>query len=79
MPDAQSQLTQPTSSFLFASINFPNPGHIPHSLRQIKSSAQAQWEQEEGFHLLEMFAVRGLWSGLQGLSRTLFRLFPHME
>lgn len=50
-------LLNPTPPLLFASINFLNFRHIPHFLRQIKSSAQGQWKWEEGFHLLEMFSV----------------------
>lgn len=59
-------LLSPPPPFLFASINFLNFRHIPHFLRQIKSSGQGQWKWEEGFHLLEMFGVRGLFLACSG-------------
>ena len=65
-------LLNPPPPFLFASINFLNFRHIPHFLRQIKSSAQGQWKQEEGFHLLEMFSVRGLFLACRGFQEPYF-------
>lgn len=59
-------LLNPPPPFLFASTNFPNFRHIPHFLRQIKSSGQGQWKQEEGFNLLEMFSIRGLFLACSG-------------
>lgn len=65
-------LLSPPPPFLFASINFLNFRHIPHFLRQIKSSGQGQWKWEEGFHLLEMFSVRGHFLACSGFQEPYF-------
>lgn len=65
-------LLNPPPPFLFASINFLNFRHIPHFLCQIKSSGQGRWKQEEGFHLLEMFSVRGLFLACSGFQEPYF-------